>query len=112
MSGRRKEREERSDKGLGVDLIPQLEEFEAFRCGRVSSVFVQLASVIHVWEGIFTKHGWQQGANVLQHKWVQIVDFYYMFAERKDPADSLIWKKFWNIQDQYFLQTVSHLLTY
>lgn len=48
MSARRKEREERAEKGLGVDLIPTLEEFEAFLAVAKSP---QLASVIHVWRG-------------------------------------------------------------
>lgn len=36
MSGERRE----AVNGLGVDLIPLLEEFEAFSCGQVGSVFV------------------------------------------------------------------------
>lgn len=69
MSARREEGEKRGwEKGLGVDLIPHLQEFGALSCGQVafSSVFAQSPSVVKFLEG--GKHWEQQHGN----EWVQI----------------------------------------
>lgn len=52
MSARREEREEKLSKGLGVDLIPQLEEFEALAVAKaVSLQYVQSPSVTQIFGG-------------------------------------------------------------
>lgn len=83
-----------AEKGLGVDLIPQLEEFEAFSCGQVgfSSAFFQLASVIHVCGGgrvgVSAEHGRQQGMSGSKFDIVDAV----IFVEARDLALISIWK--------------------
>lgn len=90
---RRKERGGEAEKGLGVDLIPQLEEFAAFSCGQVGFLFSILPVCIcdpclGQRGGLYLLHmGDNRVLMYISESKIHVVDLFFCFCREESLTD-------------------------